>query len=267
VSGRGLRQGDPLSPYLFLICAEAFSGLLNATEHRGDIRGISVCPEAPSINHLLFADDSLLLFKLDGQSTNHLRNILNLYEVCLGQIINKDKSSIMFSPNMRQAVREAVMQEMGIRSEAHNEKYLGLPIYMGKSKVQTFNYLKDRVWKRIQGWKEKLLSKAGKDVLIKAIAQAIPTYAMSCFDLTKTLCDDIGTMISHFWWAQQENENKLHWLSWELLCSRKEGGLGFRDLYLFNLAMLARQGWAFSWILSHYVHKYCELNTILMEIF
>jgi hypothetical protein len=76
VSGRGLRQGDPLSPYLFLICAEAFSGLLNATEHRGDIRGISVCPEAPSINHLLFADDSLLLFKLDGQSTNHLRNIL-----------------------------------------------------------------------------------------------------------------------------------------------------------------------------------------------
>jgi hypothetical protein len=102
------------------------------------------------------------------------------------------------------------MQEMGITSEAHNEKYLGLPIYMGKSKVQTFNYLKDKVWKRIQGWKEKLLSKAGKDVLIKAIAQAIPTYTMSCFDLTKTLCDDIGTMISRFSWAQQENENKLH---------------------------------------------------------
>jgi hypothetical protein len=122
----------------------------------------------------------------------------------------------MFSPNTRQAERDAVMQEMGVTSEAHNDKYLGLPIYMGKSKVQTFNYLKDRVWKRIHGWKEKLLSKAGKDVPIKAIAQAIPTYAMSCFDLTKTLCDDIGTMISRFWWAQQENENKLHWLSWEL---------------------------------------------------
>jgi hypothetical protein len=216
VPTRGLRQGDSLSAYLFLICAEAFSCLLKTAEAREQIRGARVCPETLSINHLLFADDSLLLYKLDSQSTSHLRNILDLYEECSGQIINKDKSSIMFSPNTRQAERDAVMQEMGVTSEAHNDKYLGLPIYMGKSKVQTFNYLKDRVWKRIHGWKEKLLSKAGKDVPIKAIAQAIPTYAMSCFDLTKTLCDDIGTMISRFWWAQQENENKLHWLSWEL---------------------------------------------------
>ena len=74
---------------------------------------------------------------------------------------------------------------MEITQEASTDKYLGLPVYMGRSKGKMFSYLKDRVWKDIEGWKEKLLSQAGKDVLIKAIAQAIPSYAMSCFDLTK----------------------------------------------------------------------------------
>ena len=136
------------------------------------------------------------------------------------------------------------MTALDIRVEARNNKYLGLPVYMGKSKEKTFAYLKDRVWKQVQGWKEKLLSKAGKEIFIKAVAQAIPSYAMSCFDLTKNLCDDISRMICRFWWAQQSNEHKMHWLSKETPCTRKEdGGLGFRNLHLFNLAMLARQGW------------------------
>lgn len=76
---------------------------------------------------------------------------------------------------------------------------------------------------------------------MKAVAQAIPTYAMSCFDLTKGLCDELSTIIRRCWWSQQDKQNKIHWLRWEKLTRPKnKGGLGFRDLHLFNLAMLAR---------------------------
>jgi len=91
------------------------------------------------------------------------------------------------------------MAALELSQEAKSDKYLGLPVYMGRSRSKMFAYLKDRVWKRIQGWKEKLLSRAGKETLIKAVAQAISSYAISCFDLTKSLCDEISTMICRCW--------------------------------------------------------------------
>jgi hypothetical protein len=78
---------------------------------------------------------------------------------------------------------------------------LGLPVSVGKSRKRTFEYIEKKIWTRIQGWQEKLLLKAGKEILINVVEQSILTYAMFCFDLTKGLCDDLSMIIGRYWWS------------------------------------------------------------------
>jgi hypothetical protein len=159
---RGLRQGDPLSPYLFILCAEGLSALLRAAEEDGSLQGVQLCQGAPKINHLFFADDSLIVMKANASNATKLQQILALYESQSGQMINKDKSSAMFSKGTNRRAKQEVLGVLGIPRESFNERYLGLPVHLGASKSKEFEYLKERIWQRIQGWKERLLSKAGK---------------------------------------------------------------------------------------------------------
>nr|XP_023916996.1 uncharacterized protein LOC112028530 [Quercus suber] len=103
--------------------------------------------------------------------------------------------------------------------------------------------LKERVANKLAGWKEKLLSNAGKEILIKAVAQAVPSYTMSCFLLPKALCQELTGMVRQFWWGQKKDERRMAWMSWEKMCLLKDqGGMGFKDLEKFNLALLAKNG-------------------------
>ena len=154
------------------------------------------------------------------------------------------KQPCFFSRNISQDRRSHLLQFFGSSPSTQFEKYLGLPPIIGRSKRRAFNEIKDCIWKKLQGWKEQLLSQAGREVLIKAVIQAIPTYAMSVLKFPAGLCADICSLENRFWWCQRGDLKKIHWLSKSKLSRPKvQGGIGFRDLHLFNVALLARQGW------------------------
>jgi hypothetical protein len=174
---RGIRQGDPISPYLFLICAEVLSAMLSRADRMGVLEGVPTSRRGPRINHLFFADDSLLFCRADGNHWNKLSNILHTYEIASGQRLNSTKTAIYFSRNTAAEVKQQILDMSGIPSSQRYDTYLGLPALVGKSRTKEFKGIIDRVWKRLQDWKLKLLSQAGREILLKAVVQAIPTIA------------------------------------------------------------------------------------------
>lgn len=115
------------------------------------------------------------------------------------QVVNLDKSEASFSRNMADRDRDIILNRMGVKIVEAHSRYLSLPALFGRSKKLVFSQVTDRVWKKVKGWKEKVLSTVGKEVLIKSVAQAIPTYVMGCFKLPEESCREIESILAKFW--------------------------------------------------------------------
>ena len=152
---------------------------------------------------------------------------------------NKQKCSILFGEKCRQGDKEDVIRVLEVQNISFEEKYLGLPTRNGRmSKGQN---IQEKSTKRFVTWCDSM-AQSGREVLIKSIAQALPTYLMSVFRLPASTCDDLTRMVRNFWWGAEKGRRKTHWRAWEkLIRPKSHGGMGFREFRLFNQALLARQ--------------------------
>lgn len=169
IPSRGLRQGDPLSPFLFVLVSQGLSSAFNAYASDNKIYGIRKARESPMITHLFFADDSLIFFKATKENVLAVKECLNKYERASGQLINFDKSVVTFSKKTSFENKNYTKEGLHIQICQGHDLYLGLPTFSAHNKRLQFGYLRDRVIKKLDSWNNRFFSEGGREVLLKSV--------------------------------------------------------------------------------------------------
>ena len=145
---RGIRQGDPLSPYLFIICSEVLSHLLLRATAETKLKGMKISTYGPTINHLLFADDALFFCHAHPRSCKTIQRILEMYEKASGQAVNLSKSAITFGSRVSDTMKTRLRTILNIHNDGGCGKYLGLPKVIRRKKKEIFNFILEKIKKK-----------------------------------------------------------------------------------------------------------------------
>ncbi|KAL0012167.1 hypothetical protein SO802_007275 [Lithocarpus litseifolius] len=241
---RGLRQGDPLSPYIFILCMDFLSQLIEEKCSSKSWKPVRASRGGLAFSHLFFADDLVLFAKANQENCVVIRKVLDLFCSRSGQSVSGAKSRVYFSPNVDRARKEELCDILGFQSTPNLGKYLGIPIKHPGSSSQDFNFVLERVKQKLAGWKVNLLSLVGRLILVKHVSSTIPNYVMQSAYLSSKIIEGIDRVNRNFLWGSPDSVRKMHWVGWSKVTKPKEkGGLGLQSAKRRNLALLAKLNW------------------------
>ncbi|XP_019094473.1 PREDICTED: uncharacterized protein LOC109129898 [Camelina sativa] len=243
-AARGLRQGDPLSPYLFVLCLERLCHQIEAAVGRGDWKPIAVSRGGPKLSHVCFADDLILFAEASVAQVRLIRGVLESFCLASGQKVSLEKSKIYFSNNVSREMEQLISAESGIGSTRELGKYLGMPILQKRINKDTFGEILERVSARLSGWKSRSLSLAGRLTLTKSVLSSLPVHLMGAILLPEFTSQSLDKLSRAFVWGSTAEKKRQHLLAWKRVCvPKQEGGLGLRPTRDMNRALIAKVGW------------------------
>lgn len=250
---RGVKQGDPLSPLLFILSSEGFSRGMKSLSAAGQLQSFRLGRIPFSITHLAYADDLLVFLRGTQRNLTHFRTFLTQYEMASGQKVNYHKSNFKPSARVTVSQRRCFQDILGMRLSSLPFRYLGSYLHKGINRAVYCTSLLQHIDVRLQGWHTRHLSHAGRLVLLRSVIAALPLHVLAAGGLPKSVIRIINRKMASFFWG-----DRRHWISWSRITQPfDEGGLGLRDLAQLQRAYHCRIWWAYhqkDTLWSNYMH-------------
>ncbi|KAJ0917796.1 putative RNA-directed DNA polymerase [Helianthus annuus] len=242
---RGLRQGDPLSPFLFVIAMEALSGIMKKAVSEGIFKGLRCTSNGPILSHLMYADDVVFLGEWSRENALNLRRILRCFHLVSGLKVNLSKCSV-YGVGVNDIGVNLMAHDLGCIKGSFPFKHLGLVVGSNMNLIRNWKPVIDVFKNRLSIWKAKNLSYGGRITMIKSVLNSLPTYFFSLYKAPSKVLDILERLRRVFFWGGSDDNSYMSWMAWEKVIAPMEyGGLGFGSLRDANLAMLSKWWWRF----------------------